>query len=153
MQIARHEKGYKCLSHQRVSHCIQRCLGGERAIEPRPALTTLLKGRDPYDVGSSAIAPFVYARVSLPESVHEAQLLAEQQLVADRCLLDCSGVLRLLAVEASLLELSGCHARLMMLCVEMGLTGFTLEGRGQVGISQIQNASLCDADWRGPVQY
>ena len=118
---------------------------------------TLLKGRDPYDVRNpSAIAPYEYARVSLPESVHKAQLLVDQLPVANKCLLKRfeEEMLRLASEEDALIDLRstpGCYtdsvllglpreyARLVPRCVEFGPAGFTLKGRGRVVIFFVGN--------------
>ena len=144
------------LSQQRLRHCVKRCLEGGNVVEPRQSLVTLLKGRDPYDVsGSGAIAPCDCAPVSLPESVHRAQLLADHLPVAERSLLEGfkEEICRSSSEEASLADLHGipgCHtldasqppreyARLVRWCVDIGVTGFALKGRGHVGIFFVGN--------------
>ena len=87
--------------------------------------------------------------VSLPVSAHEAELVVGRLPVADRSLLmkkKCGGwpQRRLLAqtctvsfvchTDSVLLSLPRKYARLVRLCAENGLTGFTLKERGHVGI-------------------
>ena len=145
------------VSQQRLSHCVQRCIGSGSTVELQQALVTLLQSRDTYDVrDSSAIAPYEYARVSLPESVHKAQLLVDQLPVANKCLLERfeEEMLRLASEEDALIDLRsmpGCYtdsvllglpreyARLVPRCVEFGLAGFTLKGRSRVGIFFARN--------------